>query len=66
MKLQAYKGCDPDELDAQRDQIEGMTCPSCRVAPLHAVLVRPGWLVGRCGPCAHDHAGWKLKQKGGK
>jgi hypothetical protein len=63
MKLQAYKGCDPDELDAQRDQIEGTICPWCQVAPLHAVLVRPGWLVGRCGPCAHDHAGWKLKRE---
>ena len=50
------------ELTAEK--IEGMTCPWCQAAPLHAVLVRPGWLVGRCGPCAHD--GWKLAKKEGK
>ena len=52
------------ELTAEK--IEGMTCPCCKVAPLHAVLVRPGWLVGRCGPCAHDHAEWKLARREGK
>ena len=49
------------ELTAEK--IEGMTCPWCTVAPLHAVLVGPGGLGGRCGPCAHDHAGWKLAKE---
>jgi hypothetical protein len=52
------------ELTAEK--IEGMKCPWCQVAPLHAVEVRPGWIVGRCGPCAHDHAGWKLAKREGK
>ena len=51
--------------DPTKEQIAALRCPWCadygRMTALKPVYTRPGWLVGRCDRCKHDHAAWKLR-----